>query len=139
MHQWLDEGRVTLDSLVWREGWEEWAPAARVFPNLGGPDALREQPIGSSLGPSGEPPASEPSLSERNRNQRKQRRRRNYMVMLAVLSVLAVGLLIALVLVLINQRAARKDQENAAEVQAMWPFEHTGARQLETAAETRFG
>ena len=35
MRKWLGEGRVTIDSLVWREGWSDWRPAAKVFPDLG--------------------------------------------------------------------------------------------------------
>jgi len=31
MRQWIVEGRVTGDSLVWHEGWDEWIPAADVF------------------------------------------------------------------------------------------------------------
>jgi hypothetical protein len=34
MRKWLTEGRVTTDSLVWREGWPDWRPAAKVFPDL---------------------------------------------------------------------------------------------------------
>jgi hypothetical protein len=35
MRKWLGEGRVTIDSLVWREDWQDWRPAAKVFPDLG--------------------------------------------------------------------------------------------------------
>jgi hypothetical protein len=35
MRKWLEEGRVTVDSLVWREGWSDWRAAAKVFPDLG--------------------------------------------------------------------------------------------------------
>jgi hypothetical protein len=35
MRKWLGEGRVTIDSLVWREGWTDWRAAAKVFPDLG--------------------------------------------------------------------------------------------------------
>ena len=31
---WLDEGRVSEDSLVWREGWPDWQAAGAVFPDL---------------------------------------------------------------------------------------------------------
>jgi hypothetical protein len=31
---WLNEGRVTPDCLVWREGWAEWQTASAVFPQL---------------------------------------------------------------------------------------------------------
>ena len=34
MRKWLDEGRVSADSLVWREGWEQWQKAGPVFPEL---------------------------------------------------------------------------------------------------------
>ncbi|MBI1899934.1 MAG: DUF4339 domain-containing protein [Planctomycetia bacterium] len=32
MRRWVDEGRVTPDSLVWREGWPDWKQAQTVFP-----------------------------------------------------------------------------------------------------------
>ena len=35
MRVWLDEGRVSPDSLVWREGWRDWMQAAEVFAQLG--------------------------------------------------------------------------------------------------------
>ncbi|MCA9176702.1 MAG: DUF4339 domain-containing protein [Planctomycetales bacterium] len=31
MRRWVDEGRVTPDSLVWREGWDDWCLAEGVF------------------------------------------------------------------------------------------------------------
>jgi hypothetical protein len=34
MRSWLNEGRVGPDSLVWREGWEDWREADGVFPSL---------------------------------------------------------------------------------------------------------
>jgi hypothetical protein len=34
MRSWLAEGRVSADSLVWREGWKDWKPAGDVFPQL---------------------------------------------------------------------------------------------------------
>jgi hypothetical protein len=37
MRRWLEEGRVTADSLVWREGWAEWGVAGRLFPQLSRP------------------------------------------------------------------------------------------------------
>lgn len=32
MRAWLAEGRITPDSLVWREGWRDWKEAVEVFP-----------------------------------------------------------------------------------------------------------
>ena len=31
MRQWLEQGRVASDSLVWREDWTDWKPAAETF------------------------------------------------------------------------------------------------------------
>lgn len=31
---WIAEGRVAPDSMVWREGWPDWKPAAAVLPQL---------------------------------------------------------------------------------------------------------
>ncbi len=36
MQQWIDEGRVTSDSYVWCEGWENWEIAGTRFPSLAG-------------------------------------------------------------------------------------------------------
>ena len=37
LRSWISEGRVTADSLVWREGWEDWVAAESRFSSLGGP------------------------------------------------------------------------------------------------------
>jgi hypothetical protein len=34
MKTWLSEGRVSADSLVWREGWRDWQEAGALFPKL---------------------------------------------------------------------------------------------------------
>jgi hypothetical protein len=34
MRRWLSEGRVSSDSLVWREGWTDWQHAGKLFPAL---------------------------------------------------------------------------------------------------------
>jgi len=34
MRKWLSEGRVSSDSLVWREGWTDWQNAGKLFPIL---------------------------------------------------------------------------------------------------------
>ena len=47
MRSWIAEGRVTIDSLVWREGWPEWQSAGSTFPGLltpGSHAALAEVP-----------------------------------------------------------------------------------------------
>ncbi len=39
MRNWIEEGRVSPDSLVWREGWRDWQEAGAVLPQLGADDA----------------------------------------------------------------------------------------------------
>ena len=34
MRSHLDRGEVTIGCIVWREDWEDWAPAEKVFPSL---------------------------------------------------------------------------------------------------------
>jgi len=34
MRTWLNEGRVSTDTLVWHEGWPQWQEAGSVFPQL---------------------------------------------------------------------------------------------------------
>jgi hypothetical protein len=36
MRSWLAEGRLSADTLVWREGWRDWQEAGNVFPQLQG-------------------------------------------------------------------------------------------------------
>jgi hypothetical protein len=40
MRQWLAEGRIGPDTLVWREGWRDWQQASAVFPQLHANDPL---------------------------------------------------------------------------------------------------
>ena len=35
MQRWLAEGRISADTLVWREGWPDWRLAKTLFPKLG--------------------------------------------------------------------------------------------------------
>ena len=42
MRRWIVEGRVTSDSLVWREGWTDWRQAGQVFSAL--PSAVPQPP-----------------------------------------------------------------------------------------------
>ena len=57
MRQWLAEGRISADTLVWHEGWRDWQRADAVFTQLRTSDALSghvkgdgaPQPTGPSL------------------------------------------------------------------------------------------
>ncbi len=44
MRNWLSEGRVSSETLVWREGWADWQEAGAVFPELQPASVLPESP-----------------------------------------------------------------------------------------------
>lgn len=44
MRTWLDEGRVSPETLVWREGWTDWREAGSVFPQLQPASTVPEAP-----------------------------------------------------------------------------------------------
>lgn len=48
MRTWISEGRVSADSLVWREGWRDWQEAGKVFAQMG----AEKDEFGVDLGPS---------------------------------------------------------------------------------------
>ena len=45
MRSWIQEGRVSGNALVWRDGWPEWRSAAAVFPVLGAAQAAMPNPV----------------------------------------------------------------------------------------------
>lgn len=55
MRKWLTEGRVSSDSLVWREGWSDWQNAGKTFPEL---EAGGAPPTAQAVAPSTTVPLS---------------------------------------------------------------------------------
>jgi hypothetical protein len=43
MRKWIEEGRVSEDSLVWREGWADWQKACEAIPSLAPADSVQAQ------------------------------------------------------------------------------------------------
>lgn len=106
MRRWLEEGRVSADSLVWREGWNDWRTGDSIFPSLrevlSPTDPLatsamldQSQPEAFALEESG---MASPAARTRPPSSSKFR---NVSIVVA-LSLVCVGLLIALLLVLQN-------------------------------------
>lgn len=48
MQRWIGEGRVSADSLVWCEGWDDWKKAGPLFPSLGKPTPPEPTKVASS-------------------------------------------------------------------------------------------
>jgi hypothetical protein len=97
MKKWIAEGRVTADSLVWREGWTDWRAANKVFPTLG--TALPAVPVSDgSL-----------SISDAPRRvilpPRKKKSSATSIAIVAILAVVCIALCIALSFVISNAAA----------------------------------
>lgn len=111
LQQWVAEGRVAADALVWRTGWSDWRRAEEV-------DGLLAPPAAQELPPSPfEPsvPTSAPSsasLATARIQQRKKRAAQAQMIAAIVLIVLAIALAGVLVVVL-NQPAGAPDGESS--------------------------
>lgn len=100
MQKWLGEGRVSADSLVWRDGWQDWKNAAIVFPQL-------TPAAGSSLGAAvggGLVSTEKPSLAKTTR----AKKRSNGMAIAAVitLGLIAVVLLVVFIFVVSGMNQA---------------------------------
>jgi hypothetical protein len=112
MRRWLDEGRVSSDSLVWREGWPDWKAAGPVFPSL---DNMPVEPVatGDFLPESTTTerhaaafpvtPDGKLGVSTRLKNRSRQGGHGRNVAVIVVLSVACVALLIALFFVLTSQ------------------------------------
>lgn len=96
MRSWLAEGRITADSLVWREGWRDWQEAVNVFPQLSAqpmaPEIAAEIP---------QPAVSQPGASH-TLKQRMQARRTQIVATIG-LAVTVIILFIILLVILLNQ------------------------------------
>lgn len=111
MRRWLEEGRVSADSLVWREGWDDWRTGDAVFPSLRSPTQSIAAPIAAE--PVSGLPREELVLSETPRNARHPKSRTTGrttgrtsargVAVVVILSIVCLGLLITLLLVLQNQ------------------------------------
>lgn len=92
MRKWLTEGRVTPESLVWREGWADWLPATKVFEAM-----LATAPVVASPVPI--------VVSEAPRRVIRPARKSSTASGIAIvvtLGLVCIGLFVALVFVLMN-------------------------------------
>lgn len=121
---WLNEKRVGENSLVWREGWGTWQTAKDVFPDFF--RALNSSSLPKAVQPPPEPApvASAPITSNpeprtssensridptvetrRNVQMRRKKNQSKNLVLLVTLSVVAVVLVTALIVVLVTQNS----------------------------------
>lgn len=98
MRKWLGEGRVSPDSLVWREGWGDWRTAADTFPSLGMVTPPMPAPVTpAAYAASGTPAYSAGPIRPKRRNSTAMA-----ITIVAVLGLMCVGLFVTLILVLLG-------------------------------------
>jgi hypothetical protein len=104
MRTWLSEGRVSADSLVWREGWRDWQEAGKVFPKLRSnqiADFLETTPVVSVAADHG---YMAPAAAHVHRPKVKRSSDRNQIALLVVLSLAVIVLFVVFLLVLFGGR-----------------------------------
>ena len=98
MRTWLSEGRVSADSLVWREGWRDWQEAGTVFPKLRSNqiiDFLETTPVVAVA-------AVAPAVRHVHRPKAKRSSDRNQIALLVVLSLAVIVLFVVFLVVLFH-------------------------------------
>ena len=90
MRKWVGEGRVSSDSLVWREGWADWRTASQVFTSLDGPTGSPAVPGPAGVGVTTASPARSTSRTVRKRSSGLAIA---LLVFLAILCIVLVGVL----------------------------------------------
>jgi DNA-directed RNA polymerase subunit RPC12/RpoP len=112
MQRWLAEGRVSADSMVWQEGWDDWKLAGPLFPSLDATPSSTSSESASSV-PSFVVPGDEeqdiskpvaaPDLVPKSIAEKPSRiatRRSRSLAPLIVLGLLIVALLVVTVVIL---------------------------------------
>jgi hypothetical protein len=99
MRKWIGEGRVSADSLVWREGWNDWCTASDVFAALG---AGVTPPVPAPVAPASFAAASAPTSTASSLRPRRRNSTALAVTVVAVLGLMCVTLFVALILILVN-------------------------------------
>lgn len=114
MRKWIGEGRVSADSLVWREGWTDWLGASVVFPSLKGTGAQGSAPTAAPAESAAAAPflTSSPVTTTSSTKKKSSSKRgpsaTTAVAIVVMLALLAVGLLIALFYVLSQTQGTKK-------------------------------
>jgi len=99
MRKWIGEGRISADSMVWREGWDDWRNGGAVFPYL---RAAVAAPLAAPAPVAYAPSAPAPAASTRSYAPRRQNSLALAVTTVVVLGLMSVALLIMLVWVINN-------------------------------------
>ena len=100
MRKWIGEGRISADSMVWREGWDDWRSGGDVFPYL---RTATESPAHVPAPVAYAPSTPAPAAGSRSYAVRRQQSSLAVAITtVVVLGLMSVALLITLVLVINN-------------------------------------
>ena len=99
MRKWMGEGRVSPDSLVWREGWDDWRTAADTFPSLG---AMVTPPMPAPVTPASYAASATPAYSAGPVRAKRRNSTTVAITIVAVLGLMCLGLFVTLILVLLK-------------------------------------
>jgi len=102
MRSWIEEGRVSADSLVWHEGWRDWQEASEVFVQ---PGAIANDP---GVGPIGTAVGSRASTL-RNSRATARRRSNTTQTLVIVGLILAVVILLGVFVLIVSGSSANAD------------------------------
>ncbi|MEE8450862.1 MAG: DUF4339 domain-containing protein [Thermoguttaceae bacterium] len=110
MRSWIEEGRVSADSLVWHEGWRDWQEASEVFVQLGAAaEDFGGEPIGTAAG-------SRASILRNNRAVARRRSNTTQTLVIAGLILAVIILLVIFVAVIFGGSANADDGRRLAPV-----------------------
>ena len=99
LRKWIGEGRVSSDSLVWREGWDDWLTAGDILPSLG---ANVTPPIPGPAAPTAYLASPRPSEARTAVLSRRKNSAALAISAVAVLGLVCVALFITLVFILMK-------------------------------------
>ena len=98
MRKWIAEGRVSSDSLVWREGWTDWQNAGKLFPTLNAAGSASPVPAAAPAVSTTVPISARSSLRTATRYQEKKRDSSSLaiaiLVSLGIVCLVLVGVLV---------------------------------------------
>jgi hypothetical protein len=99
MRKWMGEGRVSPDSLVWREGWDDWHTASDVFLSLG---SAVTPPMPAPVAPAAYSASPTPSHSSLSHRPRRRNSTALAITVVTVLGLMCVALFVALIFILMR-------------------------------------
>lgn len=130
MRKWIADGRVSADSLVWREGWPDWKTAGPVFPALSRglpPVAPAPAAASASAMPAvtlSQPLASAASTAKSRGVARGKNSTSMQVAVVVLLAVISVILIVVLILLATGNLFSGSKENDASQLPRIHGFDH---------------